>query len=81
MENHLEWDEEDYEHWRKETEVKVYRDIRRIIEIIQTRQFMSNEVIGEILDKTRRLQEDVGYDGNYDEWVKQNTPIRLENMI
>ncbi len=81
MEHYLEWHEEDYEHWRKETEVKVYRDIRRIIEIIQTRQFMSDEVIGEILDKTRRLQEDVGYDGNYDEWVKQNTPIRLENMI
>ncbi len=81
MEQHLEWHEEDYERWRKETEVKVYEDIRRIIEVIQTRQFMPNDVIENILNKTNELQKKVGYDGNYDEWVKQNTPTRLENMI
>lgn len=81
MDGYLDWQQEDYESWHRQTAVKVYRDIAKIIEVIQNRQFMSDEVIQEILDKSKALQEKAGFDGNYENWVEQKTPPRLENMI
>ena len=81
MDHHLEWRMEDYENWHRQTAVKVYRDIAKIIEVIERQQFMSDDVIQSILDKTKALQEKAGYDGNYEKWVELKTPPRLENML
>lgn len=81
MDGYLDWHLEDYESWHRQTAVKVYRDIAKIIEVIQSRQFMSDEVIQQIMDKTKALQEKAGFDGDYESWVEQKTPPRLENMI
>ena len=81
MESHLEWRQEDYENWHRQTAVKVYRDIAKIVEVIEKRQFMSDEVIQSILNKTRKMQEKSGYNGDYTSWVEKNTPPRLEHML
>lgn len=81
METHLEWHQDDYENWHRQTAVKVFKDINRIVEVIQTRQFMSDDVIQGIIDKTQALQDKAGYDGNFANWATKNTPPRLENMV
>ena len=81
MDEHLQWHQEDYENWHRQTAVKVFRDIAKIIEVIEKRKFMPDEVIQAILDRTKTLQEKVGYHGDYAQWAIQNTPPRLENMI
>lgn len=81
MDNHLEWHQEDYESWHRQTAVKVNSDIGKIIETIAKQQFLSDEIIQNILDKTEALQKKTGYEGDYESWVKQKTPPRLEDMI
>jgi hypothetical protein len=51
------------------------------MEVIEKQQFMSEEAIKVILDRTQALQDKAGYDGNYQTWVEQNTPLRLENLL
>jgi len=81
METHLDWHQDDYENWHRQTAVKVNKDIHTIIETIENQKFLSEEVIQNILNKTEVLQHKAGYDGNYKKWVEQNTPPRLENML
>lgn len=81
MNQHLDWHQEDYENWHRQTAVKALKDISNIIEVIEKRKFMPDDVIQSILDKTKALQMKAGYDGNYESWVEQNTPPRLENML
>jgi len=81
MDTHLQWHQEDYENWHRQTAVKVYKDIAKIIEVIQKRKFMPDEIIEQILDKTKALQDKAGFDGNYGNWVVKNTPPRLENLL
>jgi hypothetical protein len=81
MEGYLQWRQEDYENWHRQTAVKVHKDISKIIEVIEKRKFMPDEVIQGIIVKTRALQEKAGYDGNYENWVKVKTPPRLEHLL
>lgn len=81
MDRHLDWQQEDYENWHRQTAVKASSDIHKIIETIEKQQFLSDEVIHSVLEKTKALQQKVGYDGNYENWVAQNTPTRLEDML
>ena len=67
--------------WHRQTAVKAYRDISKIIEVIEKRQFMPDEVIQQILERTRSLQEKAGFNGDYEAWVEKNTPPRLENLL
>jgi NADPH-dependent glutamate synthase beta subunit-like oxidoreductase len=81
MENYLDWHQEDYEKWHRQTAVKVNQDISRIVEVIEKMQFLPDEVIQGIMDKTNALQNKSGYSGNYQSWVAQNIPPRLEDML
>ncbi len=81
MDRHLDWHQEDYENWHRQTAVKVDKDISKIIEVIEKRKFMPEAVIQEIINKTKALQEKAGYNGDYSRWVEQNTPPRLEDML
>ena len=46
---------------------------------IQSKKIMPNKVIDMILNKTKILQEKVGYK-TYESWISLKTPIRLEDM-
>ncbi len=81
METHLEWHQEDYENWHRQTAMKVTKEINTIIETIENQKFLSDGVIQKILDQTEALQTKTGYNGNYKKWVELNTPPRLETML
>ena len=81
MEKYLDWHQEDYEKWHKQTAVNVQKDISKIVEAIERQKYMSDDAIKLILDRTKALQHKVGFDGEYKNWVAQNTPPRLENML
>jgi len=81
MQNYLDWQQDDYENWHRQTAATVNQEISTIIDVIEKKKFMPDEVILGILDKTEALQKKVGYDGNYEKWVEKNTPPRLENML
>jgi len=81
MENYLDWRQEDYENWHRQTAATVNKEISKIIDVIEKKKFMTDEVIQSILDKIHTMQKKVGYNGNYEKWVEKNTPPRLENML
>jgi hypothetical protein len=81
MDKFLEWQQEDYQNWHRQTADKVNKDVLNIIANIEKQQFLSDDVIHAILDQVTALQRKAGYDGNYEQWVKEHTPIRLEDMV
>ena len=81
MDEHLHWQEEDYQAWLRGTESGIQQQLNVIVDRIERKKFMPEEVIQDILRKTKVLQNKVGYDGDYDAWVKKNLPVRLEDML
>lgn len=81
MEDHLHWQEEDYQNWLRGTESGIKKQVDVITNHIERQKFMSDEVIESILEKTEDLQKKVGYNGDYVSWVDNNLPKRLEDML
>lgn len=81
METHLDWHQQDYENWHRQTAIEVNKNINTIIETIQKQKFLADEVIENILAQVERLQKKSGYTGNFARWVEKNLPPRLEDMI
>ena len=81
MDHELHWQEEDYENWLRGTEDNIAEQVGHIADHVSRQKFMPDDVIQSILNKTKALQEKAGYNGNYDEWVAQNLPQRLEDLL
>ena len=81
MDEHLHWQEADYQDWLRGTESGIRDQVNVIVDRIERKKFMPKEVIEDILQKTEALQRKVGYDGNYPAWVEKNLPTRLEDML
>ncbi len=81
MDQHLNWQEEDYERWMRKSENSVQQQVEGIADTIARQQFMPPEVIQSILDKTEAMQKEVGYPGKFMDWVAQKLPIRLEQLL
>lgn len=58
----------------------VQEQIEEIDKEIKSKKIMPDEVIENILKKTKSLQQKSGFT-TYSEWIKLKTPIRLEDMI
>jgi NADPH-dependent glutamate synthase beta subunit-like oxidoreductase len=69
-----------YEDIFRKVENDVAREIGNIETSLSKEKVRTDEEINFILAKTKELQDRVGYDGNFDAWVKKNLPIRLEEM-
>jgi len=80
METHLEWDEEQFQQFLRNLESDVDKQVGSITQHLTNLDTMPDEVINNILVKTKEMQIKVGYNGNYPEWKKEKLPIRLENM-
>ena len=78
---HLDWLEEGFQSYLRSAEGQIDDEVNRIIEMIKEHEPMPDEVIRSILDRTKALQEKVGYDGHFPDWVRKNLPPRLEDMI
>ena len=81
MDEHLHWQEDDYQDWLRGTESGIREQVNAIADLVKRKQFMPTEVIEGILQKTEALQRKVGFDGDYPAWVKKNLPTRLEDML
>jgi NADPH-dependent glutamate synthase beta subunit-like oxidoreductase len=68
-----------YEDLFRNIESDVERKISNIETTLSEEKVHTDEEINFILAKTKELQERVGYDGNFDAWVKKNLPVRLED--
>jgi hypothetical protein len=72
---------EKYEELFRDIEGEVKQKINSIDTTIAEAELHSNEEINFIVDKTKELQERVGFDGDYMTWAEKNKPIRLEEML
>ncbi len=81
MEDHLNWQEEDYQSWLRGTESGIKKQVDAISSHIERQKFMSDDVIKEILRKSEALQKKSGFDGDYTAWVATHLPKRLEDML
>ncbi len=81
MDNYFQWQEEDYENWLRASENDVDLQVNNIANQIERTQFLSPEVVDNIQSKVKDLQQAVGYNGNYQQWIEKHLPERLENQL
>jgi len=81
IDDFLEWRQDDYENWHRQTAEKVDHDISQIIGAIEESELLPDHIFQNILEKTKNLPEKIGYAGSYKDWVERHTPPRLENML
>lgn len=70
-----------YEDLFRDIESDVEKKMGNIEEALSKEKMHSDEEITFILEKTKELQERVGYNGDFMAWAEKNTPVRLENML
>ncbi len=80
IDHFFEWQQREYQDWHRQTTQKVDRDLDQIITRIEKRPPLSEDLFQSILGKTRVLQQKTGYNGNYENWIKKNLPVRYEEM-
>ncbi|MDH3711635.1 MAG: FAD-dependent oxidoreductase [Cyclobacteriaceae bacterium] len=81
MEHHLDWQEEDYEEWLRKSEGSVQEQVENIARQVEHKDYLPEETIRNILDRTAAMQAEVGYPGKFMDWVAQKLPVRLEDML
>ena len=65
--------------YNKNIKTKVQEQIKEIESEINSKSIMPDDVIQNILNKTKSLQNRVAY-STYENWIKLKTPVRLEDM-
>lgn len=55
--------------------------VDRIVDHLSGEKLLSPEKIAAIYEQLRKFQKKTGYNGDYDHWIKNNLPVRLENLI
>lgn len=73
--------EEMYEESFRTTESGVKQRISSLADNLQTSPMLSAAKMTLLHDRIKQLQRQVGYGGDYDKWIKNHLPPRLENMI
>jgi len=81
MDNYLDWQEEDYQDYLRQTESNIEDKVNAIAENFKDKNLLSGEKIQELQNRIKEFQQKAGYDGNYDKWVEKHLPKRLEDMI
>ena len=66
--------------YNKNIKTKVQEQIKEIESEINSKSIMPDDVIQNILNKTKSLQYRVAY-STYENWIKLKTPVRLEDML
>jgi len=81
MDNYLDWQEEDYQNFLRQTESNIGQKVDTIAENLKNKNLLSVEKIQELKDRIKEFQQKVNYDGDYNKWVEKHLPKRLEDMI
>ena len=81
MDEFLVWRVDDYEQIFNRAIDNADRKVENISERLMKDQILSVEHIQNLLERVKNLQRRIGYDGNYDQWILNHLPQRVENMI
>ena len=81
MDKHLHWEEKDYENWFRSAEQQTEEQVEAIADQISHKDFMPEEVVQDIIDRVKTLQQKAGYNGDFAAWVTKNLPVRLEQLL
>lgn len=80
MDNYLNWQEEDYQNYLRQTESNISEQIDVISEKFKKKNLLSVEKIEKLQDRIKEFQQKANYDGNYGKWVERHLPKRLEEL-
>lgn len=81
IDTHLDPLAEKFKDWFDEVKSGVESNVDEITTALSNTAVQSDEVIEKMLDKSRKLQVRAGYNSSYRDWIKANTPVRLEDII
>jgi hypothetical protein len=81
MNKHLRVDEEEFEKWVNLEETRSAHQIDRLIPELQQGKPLPQSRIDEIFQNVKTLQKQKGYLGDYDSWIKEHLPLRLESLL
>lgn len=81
VDQYFAWQEEDYQEIFTAATERVDQRLQSIGEQLQKTKPLSAEQIQKIQDKIKQLQQRVGYDGNYPQWIQKHLPVRLEYLL
>ncbi|MBD3223497.1 MAG: hypothetical protein GF313_02130 [Caldithrix sp.] len=81
VDQYLAWQDEDYEEIFSTAQDRVDQRLEAIGERLKRLPPLTGEQIREIDDRIKRLQQSVGYDGDYDKWIAEHLPPRIEDSL
>lgn len=81
MDEFLKWRVEDYEKVVEAIQEKTGEVVENIASQLNGRALKNRDEIDRIHERARVYQEKVGYSGNYEEWLEEYRPVRLEEII
>ena len=81
MDDYLGWTPQDYENYQREKESTVGNEVNAIIEKLDKDNLLSAELVHVIEEKVSEAQQLHGYSDNYDAWLSEHLPVRLEDQL
>jgi len=80
MDSYLSQQENGFHNYLIKTENNIAQQTKVIGDKISSIKPQKDDVIQTILDRTRKLQNNVIFNGRYLDWISKKTPVRLENI-
>jgi hypothetical protein len=81
LEEYLVWQEKDYQEIFKKAEGNSRAKVERIHQKLNRKKLLAAGQIQEIYNRIKNLQQQVGYNGDYDTWIRQHLPPRIEHSL
>jgi NADPH-dependent glutamate synthase beta subunit-like oxidoreductase len=81
MDYFLAWREEDYQVLLDRGARDARLKIDRLSDFLMNKGLLNVEKIRSIIEKIEACQKKVGYNGNYQEWIKKNAVEKIEDVI
>jgi len=81
MDSYLSQRENGFHNYLIKTENNIARQTKVIGDKISSIKPQKDDVIQTILDRTRKLQNNVIFNGRYLDWISKKKPVRLENIL
>ena len=81
MEHHLDIAEDEYKDWIRNDELTTGERVDHLIERLQEIPPASEKKVSRLKQKIQELQNKVGYDGRYRNWISEHLPVRLEDLM
>jgi hypothetical protein len=81
MEDFLAWRDEDYQELLRRGGAMAGLRAEHVADFLTTKKILSVEQIEKIHQRILRLQQQIGYGGDYRQWIEEHRPVRYEDLI